>query len=732
MQFLKQKLNLRVYQQTILNTALSKNTLCVIPTGLGKTYIAIALIGLKLKEKKAIFLAPTKPLVTQHFNTFKQFFDSEPEEIIEVSGTVPSKKRKEMYKKAKIIFATPQTIENDIITKRILPEEFSIAIFDEAHRAVGDYAYVFLAKQFKESRILALTASPGHEIEKINEIKNNLFIQEIEKRTQKDKDVKEYVKEIKFQYKKVELPKLMKAIQKHLKMAMKEYLVQLKELDIIDSTSLSKFSRKNLLNLQTKLRTQISTGDFEIMRALSITARLIKINYALHLLESESLNALNDYLKSIWKDSKTTKTKAVKALVQNFHIRAAYRLSQECKEKKIEHPKMLELKKTIKQELKKNPNSKILIFTEYRSNVEQIVQELSEFKIHQFVGQSSLKKKGMSQKEQIKAIEDLKTGKVNVLVCTSVAEEGLDIPKVDLIVLYSPIPSAIRSIQRKGRTGRQEVGNLVVLLTKDTKDETYHWISVNRERKMNQVLTNMSQSKSKLITLDSFQNKSKEKQTVENREEIKVYCDCRESGILKYLIEHGVTVLPKKLEVADFILSDDIAVERKEVEDFTSSLIDQRLFNQATELKRNFEKPLFIIEGDLSEIFFSRNINPDALRSAMISLLVDYQIPFLFSSNKQETAKYLYLIAKREQIEKKKLISLRGSKRLTSIPEMQQFFIEGLPLIGPALTKKLLKHFKTPKALLNASKEELQNVKNLGPKKAEKIKMILEEIYDEE
>ena len=360
----------------------------------------------------------------------------------------------------------------------------------------------------------------------------------------------------------------------------------------------------------------------------------------------------------------------------------------------------------------------------YLPLLEKIVKEFSEFNAQKFVGQSSKTKEGMSQKNQIKAIENLKEGKTNIIVCTSVAEEGLDIPRVDLIIFYSPIPSAIRSIQRKGRTGRQEIGRVIILVTKGTKDEAYTWISKRREKQMDSILSTMSDSP-RPITLKDFEQK-------EETPEIKIYSDSRESGILKKLIEYGITVIPKNLEVGDFILSDDVVVERKEVSDFTSSLIDQRLFNQAKELKRNFEKPIMIIEGNLSDIFFSRNVNPDAIRSAMISLTIDYGIPFIFTSSKDETAKYLYLIAKREQIGKKKLISLRGSKKTTSISEMQQFFIEGLPSIGPSLAKSLLKNFKTPKELVNATIDELQKIEKMGPKKAEKIKMIMEEEFVDE
>ena len=355
MKFLKEKLNLRIYQQTILNTALTKNTLCVIPTGLGKTFIALALIGLLLKEKKALFLAPTKPLVNQHLNTFKEFFDAEENEMISVDGTVLPKKRKEIYTSSKIIFATPQTIENDLIAKRINPDEFSIIVFDEAHRASGEYAYVFIAKKFQDSRILALTASPGYEIEKINEIKSNLFIEKIEKRNREDEDVRDYVKKIDISYNFIELPKQMKAIKKHLEMAMKDKLNQLQELEFVETTNISYFNKKSLLKLQTKLRAELDEGSFDVMRGLSICAELIKINHAKGLVESESLNAVLDYFKSIWDQSKITKTKAVKNLVQNFHFRVAYKIVLDLVEDNIEHPKINELKKIIKKELKKNP-----------------------------------------------------------------------------------------------------------------------------------------------------------------------------------------------------------------------------------------------------------------------------------------------------------------------------------------------------------------------------------------
>lgn len=215
--------------------------------------------------------------------------------------------------------------------------------------------------------------------------------------------------------------------------------------------------------------------------------------------------------------------------------------------------------------------------------------------------------------------------------------------------------------------------------------------------------------------------------------QIKIILDTRElrNPIAKLLFEKGIKIEAQRLEVGDFILSEQVAVELKKIPDFVNSLLDGRLFTQAVELKRNFEKPLYILEGELEDIFEVRNIAPNAIRAALISLMLDYQIPILFSSQFEDTADILELIAKREQLDLKKEISLRGSKRAWSLAEQQQFLIEGLPLVGPNLAKALLKKFKTPKKIFTAKKDKLMKVEKLGEKKAETIRKVLDEDYKE-
>ncbi len=216
--------------------------------------------------------------------------------------------------------------------------------------------------------------------------------------------------------------------------------------------------------------------------------------------------------------------------------------------------------------------------------------------------------------------------------------------------------------------------------------------------------------------------------------EIKIIVDFRElrNPLTKLLFEKGIKIDSQRLEVGDFILSDHVVIELKKVPDFVNSLVDGRLFVQAKELRRNFDKPLYIIEGNLDDIFEVRNVAPNAIRAALVSLMLDYQIPILFSSDFEDTAEMLALIAKREQIDNKKEISLRGSRRAWSLAEQQQFLVEGLPLVGPGMAKALLKKFKTPRKIFNAKHEKLQKVPKLGPKKADIIRKLLDEEYKTE
>ncbi len=227
----------RLYQQTILATAVKYNTLTVLPTGLGKTAIALLLAVHRLKihpDSKILMLAPTKPLCEQHQISFQSHLNIPKEKIEVFTGNIKPEKRAELWKTSKIIISTPQGLENDLINNRISFEETSAIIFDEAHHATGEYSYVWLADRYektaKNPKILGLTASPGAELEKIQEICTNLKINKVEVRTEKDHDVKDYVQKTETEWIELKFPEELKKVHDQLKLVIKKRINAINQL----------------------------------------------------------------------------------------------------------------------------------------------------------------------------------------------------------------------------------------------------------------------------------------------------------------------------------------------------------------------------------------------------------------------------------------------------------------------------------------------------------------------
>ena len=502
MRFHSRKLDLRLYQQAILGTATSHNTLVVIPTGLGKTFIAIGLASLRYKNGKVLLMAPTKPLCVQHKKTFEKFFDAAENELVVLTGAIPPEERKALWKTAKIIFATPQTVENDTLRRFLALENFSLLIFDEAHRATGDYAYTWIAKQYAKLqiqannnedssryRILALTASPASEKEKLTEVCNNLNIQKVEVRGTSDVDVKGYVQQKNIKRVDITLPSRLKDVKDLLEKVLKQRLRILKDAGVIKSESPDRVRKLELLKLQGKLASETDINR-NAYAHISIVAECLKLQHALLLLQTQGVSPLVDFFKKMEKQA--GKTKAAKRLVTDWTFKKAMIIAYEFRGEEGEHPKFAALKELVS----KNAGKRVIVFAQYRSTVKKIVATLSEIEgvlPVEFVGHSSIsrKSKGMSQKEQVATIQKFRDGEVNVLVCTNIGEEGLDIPAVPLGILFEPVPSALRSIQRIGRVGRTDIGQIYILVTKDTIDEKYYWVAKHKESRMHQLLDDL-------------------------------------------------------------------------------------------------------------------------------------------------------------------------------------------------------------------------------------------------
>ncbi len=471
----------RWYQAEIFYKAKDRNTLVVLPTGAGKTLIANLLAEYRLKKfgGKVLVLAPTKPLAVQHFESFETEFNKGL-----LTGAVPPKDRERIWRENEILFATPQTVENDIL-KRIVPlEEISLIVFDEAHRAVGNYAYVFIADEYlkkaKHPLILALTASPGDSEEKILEICKNLYIKNIEYKD--EKELKEFLKYKKVNKIYIDLPEQLKELFTILKRALKKRVLEFGYKDIPP--------KKELLSLQSQL---IHEKDYQ---GISKIAEAIKISYAIEMLQTQGVKALVKFLRKVMKES--NRVKASRNLLNDLDFREAMRIAFSLK---IEHPKFEKLKELVKLYRGK----KKIIFTQYRATAEVIVDYLKDVcNPVLFVGQRS----GMTQKKQIEILSKFKEGIYDTLVCTSVGEEGLHIDRADVGIFFEPVPSALRTIQRRGRIGRTNFGEIYVLITKGTIDEKYYWVSYHKERKMKEAIEKVSKmlKNSSQAKLDNFLN----------------------------------------------------------------------------------------------------------------------------------------------------------------------------------------------------------------------------------
>ena len=730
----------RSYQIAIAATALMHNTLVILPTGLGKTAIALLVIASRLhnKDGKALVLAPTKPLVEQHAEFFRRTLKIPPDQIVALSGEIPPEKRVSMWKSAKVIVSTPQVIENDLIAGRINLEDVVHVTFDEAHRAVGNYSYVFIAKtyfkQAKDPLVLAITASPGSDIERIKEVIENLGIEEIEIRTEFDPDVKPYIHEKKIEWVKVDMPKELEEVREAFKKCLKSRFKKLESLGVPVNPDMTK---KELLALQEALQSEaVETRDSKLFEALSVLAEILKIQHGVELIETQGLDALKHYLKRLVVEAKSKGgSKASKSIIIDPVFRKAVLKALKCE---VDHPKLEKLKEIVQNQLKKNPNSRIIVFTNYRDTADVISKELQKIGIKavRFVGQASrADDRGMRQKEQIEVLEKFREGAINVLVATSVGEEGLDIPETDLVVFYEAVPSEIRAIQRKGRTGRAREGRIVVLVTKGTRDEAYYWISLRKERLMYERLYSLKEQLRRVVrkseSLDAFVDEQKSLAEFVKPSSVVIYVDSREmkSEVVKKLFEMGIAVRVQNLVAGDYVLSDRVAVERKTVDDFIESIVDRdrNIFDQLLRLKKNYAKPILIIEGN----GLYKRLSPNAIRGALATIAVDFGIPIIQTANAEETAEFLATIARREQEGKERSVSPHAGKTKMTLKEQQEYVISAISDIGLVLARNLLEHFQTIERIATASEEELMKVPKIGKKIAKKIRTLMTTPYSE-
>ena len=493
----------RKYQTSIFIATTQGNCLVVIPTGLGKTIIAILLTlhRLKVDGSKMVFLAPTRPLVEQHYATFQNLTTFDDLELVMMTGNISPEKRKAQYTEGRCFFLTPQILQNDLISNSVDLKDFSLIIFDEAHRATGNYAYNFIAKKYHQQssdpKVLALTASPGKNREKIEEVMGNLNLNAIEIRTESDPDVKPYIQDVETQWINVELPEEMLQISKEIEKLASKVYIELQNNDLLESASPGSVNRKHLLVAGKKLDSLIARerqgADLpRLLYCKKLLANGIRLSHMGELLEAQGIFALSEYLeKNIEEVSNGRGGKSLLELFQATPMVEIIDLVQQLKKKNVDHPKIEKLTEIL-QEKMQNPDSRILVFCHFRDtvrNIEERLTQIPSIRASKFVGQQNKGvHKGFSQKEQIEILSQFKAGTYNVLIATSVAEEGLDISECDVVIFYDIVPSEVRAIQRRGRTGRNRSGEVILLKTLGTREEGYFWAEKRREKEMKRVL----------------------------------------------------------------------------------------------------------------------------------------------------------------------------------------------------------------------------------------------------
>jgi len=490
----KNSIEKRDYQINLANQAIEENCIVVLPTGLGKTAVALHVISEFLSKGTGgiLFLAPTRVLVNQHYEFLKNNLTLD--DISLITGEDTIQKRTKLWNNS-IVCATPEIARNDLNRKIVSPHQFNLVIFDEVHRTVGDYAYSGIARWFENSsaRILGMTATLPSEKEKATEILTKLRISGVAERTETSPDVKPYTQETNTEWINVELPPELKSIQKLLKLALDERYAVLRKNGI-------RLAEQQSLSALLRIRQFVLNQNKRSAKPL-FTA--IRIHYALNMLEAHGVTPFLKFCER----AKAKKGVGVKELFEvDPNFTRAIHLANEAQSRGIEHSKIPKLKEIIE-----SVPGKALIFTSYRDSVDLIHSKLTALGIPAGILIGKAGDTGLKQKKQIEAVQNFRDGVFRVLIATRVGEEGLDIAEVNQVIFYDNVPSSVRHIQRRGRTGRKDAGKLVVLIAKNTIDETYYWIGKRKMSaaksmgdKMTKVLEKNQEIESKKSGLDAF------------------------------------------------------------------------------------------------------------------------------------------------------------------------------------------------------------------------------------
>jgi ERCC4-related helicase len=488
----------RAYQSSVAESAIRANTLVVLPTGLGKTAIALRVAAEHLLIHPAhsiLLMAPTKPLVAQHARSVAQTLFCPPPLML--TGEISPERRQDLLSPPQVVVATPQVIANDLAQGNFPLSTFSLVIFDEAHRAVGDYPYVAIGHALRETdiRVLAMTASPGSKLDRVQAVWANLGIENFELRSPDDPDVAPYTHGTQIETVDVPLPAEVRQLAVYLRSVVQRQTEILHRMGYFPSQDAG---RRELLAVGFTLRREIDaarkrgeTPDGRVWQAVTSQAVAMKALHGLDLAETQGVEALRKYLGGRGEKKNGRVRPSDRAFLSDPDI---LELQRRLDTLDLEHPKLATAVDIVTKEIEQNPSARVILFAHYRQTADTLVERFAQqpdrpVRAARFVGQATHgTDTGLSQKQQVDLLDRFRSGEVNCLVATSVGEEGLDIPSTDLVVFYEPVPDEVRTIQRRGRTGRFRAGRVIVLITAGTKDVGTFQSARRKEQRMHEML----------------------------------------------------------------------------------------------------------------------------------------------------------------------------------------------------------------------------------------------------
>jgi len=491
----------RVYQRRFVERALEANTLAVLPTALGKTVIA-ELVAAELLHRhpgcRILFMAPTKPLALQHRESVLKHLKLREDEVAAVTGETAARASVWSNSRVRFVTATPQTVWNDYRNGLVRLEEFALLIFDECHRSRSRYAYTRLAEEYIRRcpypLILALTASPGSEEEKVVEVIKNLWIEQVVWMSEDDEEVSKYIPGIRVGWVRVKLPAEYEMIRDEIKRMIESVIAKLHDSGLL-RMPIEAVNRKILVGLMNRIRAEIDSGvKGPNIHYMTLLSAALSLYHAQELIESQHVYSLKHYLEEISR----SELRSHKTIASTPDFRDLVRMVNQCM---VDHSKVDALASTLEAHFAEKPGDRVLVFANIRSTAEVLVDRLRDrgYRAALFIGRAEGKHgPRMTQDEQMRTLKAFREGVYNVLVATSVGEEGLDIPECGLVVFYEPAVSGIRYIQRRGRTGRKLPGKAVILVADKTVDEYYFREGYRRARRMDKILQQASKKTVKI------------------------------------------------------------------------------------------------------------------------------------------------------------------------------------------------------------------------------------------